>query len=191
MCKTYLRSFIFIVCYIIPCLFKCVSGRVCTRINQSSSFVATASQTCRGCGWQRRAPCSSWRRSRATTKSSRSSSTSCVLSSSMWEPERAPECLASPFYLLPSLVQQFNSNIHCTPLMCLPPAGRVLPGATVFLPEAQSGPVSPAPASGIHGRVCLVRQGPGEGEEGPRSPVFGEERQHSARVPQTALCSQW
>lgn len=79
----------------------------------------------------------------------------------------------------------------CTPPICLPPPGRVLPGATVFLPEAQSRTVPPAPASGVHGRVCLVRQGPGEGEEGPRSPVFGEECQHSARVPQTALGSQW
>lgn len=85
----------------------------------------------------------------------------------------------------------FRMPIHGTPAVSLPSAGRVLPGATVFLPEAQPRPVPPPPASGVHGRVCLVRQGPREGEEGSRSPVFGEKRQHSPGVPQTALCPQW
>ncbi|CAG00419.1 unnamed protein product, partial [Tetraodon nigroviridis] len=67
-----------------------------------------------------------------------------------------------------------------------PSPGRVLPGAAVLLPEAPPGFVSPPLASGIHGRVRPVRQGPREGEEGPRSTVSGEKRQHPQRVPQAA-----
>lgn len=76
-----------------------------------------------------------------------------------------------------------------SPLSSCP--GRVLPGATVFLPEAPPGVVSPAFASGIHGRVRSVCQGPRKGAEGPRSPVFGEECEHPQRVPETARRPQW
>lgn len=87
----------------------------------------------------------------------------------------------------------FNStNLPCfiTGVSLSTPPGRVLPGATLLLPEAPPGIVSPPFASGIHGRVRSVCQGPREREEGARSTVSGEERQHPQRVPQTARCPQ-
>lgn len=61
----------------------------------------------------------------------------------------------------------------------------------MFFPEAPPGPVPPPSASGIHGSVRFVCQGPCEGEEGSCSPVPGEKRQHTQRVPEAARRHQW
>lgn len=61
-----------------------------------------------------------------------------------------------------------------TLVFLVPTPGRVLPGATVFFPEAPPGTVSPPVATRIHGCVRIMCQGPRKGEEGARSPVSGE-----------------
>lgn len=101
-------------------------------------------------------------------------------------------------YQLCSLVINVRASLVFGPwrpaqfqLAVVSPPGRVLPGAAVLLPEAPPGSVPPASASGIHGRLRLVCQGPREGEEGPRSPVFGEKCEHPQRVPEAARRPQW
>lgn len=103
----------------------------------------------------------------------------------------------SPLNSIPLLFTIFITTpppIHCrfSPLcLSLGSVGWVLPGATVFCSEASPRPVPPPSSFGIHGSVRSVCQGSGERAESSRSPVSGEKRQHTARVPQTARGHQW
>lgn len=67
-----------------------------------------------------------------------------------------------PLPLLPDIVPFHppHHRVSCSPCPRLCAIGWVLPGATVFCPEASPGPVPSAATAGIHGSVRSVRQGP-------------------------------